>query len=82
MDKRAAEAAEFALDEPQRHRLDELRAMLGLSSPRWTAVGVLGALLAGLGWGSLNENDAFSAVLRAAKDAHRDELLAASGSSF
>ena len=55
--------------------------MLGLKS-RFTPAGVLGMLLAGIGEQHLDNNECFARVLRAAKEAHREELLASAGSTF
>lgn len=58
------------------------QGLLGLGSSRWTAVGVLGLLLAGVGCGSLDENECFGALLRQVRDAHRDELMHGAGFAF
>lgn len=78
-DKRAAEAGEFALDDAQRARIGELQQMLGLTSSRWTPVGVLGVLLAAVGCAQMETNPCFTELLRAAREAHREELLASAG---
>ena len=75
-------ASEFTLDEAQRDKLSVLQAMLGLSTSKWTPTGMLGFLLAGSGCASLDDNACFAMVVRAAKAAHRDELLARAGSLF
>jgi len=76
VDTPAASAGEFTLDETQRAKLAELKAMLGLTSARWTAVGVLGMMLAAAGCAQMETTGCFKEVLRAAREAHREELLA------
>ena len=80
-DVTSAAAAEWLLDESQRSKLSVLQGLLGLKG-RFTPAGVLGIVFAGCGCGQLEENACFGEVLRAAKEAHREELLAASGSLF
>jgi len=79
VDKRASEVGDFSLDDTQRQRLDELRQLLGLTSSRWTAVGMLGVLLAGICCGQMEDNECMALLLRAAREAHREELLASAG---
>ena len=79
VDWRASDASEFALDDAARARLAELRAMLGLTNAKWTDVGMLGWILAALGTNAVEHVDAFAALLKACKDAHREELLASAG---
>jgi hypothetical protein len=81
-DKRASAASEFTLDEAHTARLAELQALLGLAATRCTAYGALGFLLAGVACGQLEGNACFDELLRALREAHRAELLAASGSLF
>jgi hypothetical protein len=80
-DVTSAAAAEFTLDDSQRQRLAVLQQMLGLKA-RFTPVGIFGLLLCGAGCAALDDNDCFTALVRASREAHRDELLAASGSLF
>ena len=82
VDVSAASAGDWTLDDSQRAKLTELQECLGLKSGRWTPIGMLGVLLAAGGCAQLDENPCFSVVLRACKDAHREELLAQSGSLF
>ena len=77
----AADAATAALDEALRGKLNDLRALLGLST-RWTSIGVLGLLLASAGCGSMDELSFFCEVCRACREAHRAELLADAGNLF
>lgn len=81
-DLSAARASEWTLDPVQRSKLEELCAMLGLSTLRWTPVGVLGMILAVAGGAQLDEEPFFSEMLRAVKEAHREELLARAGNVF
>jgi hypothetical protein len=78
----ASRAAEWTLDEAQRGRLAELQGHLDLASARWTPIGLLGVLLSAAGCAQLDANPCFSEALRACKEAHREELLAKSGSLF
>ena len=49
---------------------------LGLTSPRWTPLAVLGLLLAACGCArELNDVPFFGEVLRSLRSAHRDEIL-------
>ena len=82
VDVSAASAGDWTLDDSQRAKLTELQECLGLKGGRWTPIGMLGVLLAAGGCAQLDENPCFSVVLRACKDAHREELLAQSGSLF
>ena len=79
-DVTSAAAADYVLDESQRSKLAVLQSLLGLGKGRFTPIGVLGIVMAGAGCGQLDEK--CTEVLRAAKEAHRNELLAASGSLF
>jgi len=79
MDKRPREAADFTLDDAQRQRLTELKSLLGLTSSKWTAVGMLGVLLAALGCGQMPDAGFFDELVRGAREAHREELLANAG---
>lgn len=78
----ASRAAEWTLDEAQRKKLAELQGHLDLVSARWTPIGLLGVLLAAAGCAQLDANPCFVEALRACKEAHREELLAKSGSLF
>ena len=79
VDKHTADIGEFTLDDGQRARLNELRMLLGLTSGRWTSVGMLGVLLAAISSGQMDENPCFKEMQRATREAHRAELLAISG---
>ena len=78
----ASQATDWVLDEGQRSRLHELQGRLGLASGRWTSIGLLGATLAACGCEQLGGNPFFDGLVRACKEAHRQELLAQSGSLF
>lgn len=81
-DASAERAAAFTLDDVQRAKLLELKGLLGFASGRWTAVGVLALLLAAAGCAAVEDNACFAGVLRAAREAHREELLANAGNLF
>lgn len=78
----AVQGADWTLDEGQRAKLAELQGFMGLASGRWTPVGLLGMLLSAAGCAQLDANPCFVEVIRACREAHREELLAASGSLF
>jgi len=78
----AAAAGDWTLDEAQRDKLSVIGGMLGLSSSRWTPAGILGLLLAGCGCSQIDSHAAFAALIRACREAHREELLARAGSTF
>ena len=82
VDVPARESGLWTLDEAQRGKLAELQSHLDLASARWTPVGLLGVLLSAAGCAQLDGNPCFVEALRACKEAHREELLAKSGSLF
>ena len=81
-DTPASQAATWTLNEVQRDKLTILAKMLGLSTSRWTPAGVLGFVLAGCGCAQIDEHACFATVIRAAKEANREELLSRAGSLF
>lgn len=74
-DRPANDAAEWVLDEVQRHKLVELQSLLGLTESLWTPVGVLGFVLAAASCAQLDELDFFKDLIRSVREAHRDEVL-------
>lgn len=81
-DTPASQAATWTLNEVQRDKLTILAKMFGLSTSRWTPTGVLGFMLAACGCAQIDEHPCFSTIVRAAKDANREELLSRAGSLF
>ena len=74
-DRPANDAADWVLDEVQRHKLVELQSLLGLTESLWTPVGVFGFVLAAASCAQLDEIDFFKDLLRSVREAHRDEVL-------
>ena len=74
-DRPANDAAEWVLDEVQRHKLVELQSLLGLTESLWTPVGVLGFVLAAASCAQLDELDFFKDLIRSVRESHRDEVL-------
>ena len=68
-DRPANDAAEWVLDEVQRHKLVELQSLLGLTESLWTPVGVLGFVLAAASCAQLDELDFFKDFIRSVREA-------------